>query len=227
MADAPHEERTKARELHAPSVPRTRSESPKMSQLPQSGSAAAMIDARVLDAGGHGAAILSLHESGDGTEQAMIQLDDGSRVLVPTALLSRQEDGSYHLPFAFQGGQAQMRFPVIEEKLEVGKRRVDTGRGVRLQKSVEQREEVVDQPLLKDELVVERVAVGRLVEAGEVPGTRYEGDTLVLPVFEEVLVVQKKLVLKEEVRVTRRRQEVHAPEKVVLRTERVDVERFE
>jgi uncharacterized protein (TIGR02271 family) len=202
-----------------------------MSDFTQVGGAssmsARMINALVHDASGNAASVVSLHAGDGDAQQALVQLDDGSQVLVPLTLLTMQDDGSYTLPLTFQGGPTEMRIPVIEEGLEVSKRQVDTGRGVRLHKSVEQREELVDQPLLRDELVVEHVAVGRVVQEGELPQTRYEGDTLVMPVFEEVLVVQKQLLLKEEVRVTRRKQEVHAPQKVVLRTEQVKVERFE
>jgi stress response protein YsnF len=42
-----------------------------------------------------------------------------------------------------------------------------------------------------------------------------------------VLVVQKQLLLKEEVRITRRRHEVREPQRVALRSEHVEVERFD
>lgn len=190
-------------------------------------SSAGTSHSRVLDASGNAATIVSMHAGDNGAQQAMVQLDDGTRVLVPSTLLTQQSDGSYMLPFTFQGTGSEMRIPVIEETLQVDKRLVETGSGVRLHKHVEQREELVDQPLLRDELVVEHVPVGRMVKEDEVPLTRYEGDTLVMPVFEEVLVVQKQLMLKEEVRVTRHRHEVHAPQKVVLRAEQVKVDRFE
>jgi uncharacterized protein (TIGR02271 family) len=188
-----------------------------------------MVNARVVDASGNAASIVSLHAEGSGPQQALIQLDAGTQVLVPLDLLGRQDDGSYRLPFTFHGGGdgGEVRIPVLAEELQVGKRTVDTGRGVRLHKQVVQHEELLDQPLLRDELVVAHVPVGRIVQPGEVPDTRYEGDTLVMPVFEEVLVVQKQLLLKEEVHVTRRRQEVRSAQKVMLRTEQVKVERFE
>ena len=56
---------------------------------------------------------------------------------------------------------------------------------------------------------------------------RYEGDTMIVPILEEVLVVQKRLVLKEEIRITRRRREFHAPQSVVLRREHAAVGRIE
>ncbi|WP_347080571.1 DUF2382 domain-containing protein, partial [Escherichia coli] len=79
--------------------------------------------------------------------------------------------------------------------------------GVRLHKTVSEHVERVEQRLMHDELVVEHVPLGRVV-SGEAPQTRYEGNTLVVPVLEEVLVVQKQLVLKEEVRITRQQRPV-------------------
>ncbi len=114
--------------------------------------------------------------------------------------------------------------PVLEERLDVGTRRVETGGGVRVRKTVEEREASVDEPLTKEEVEVERVAVDRPVD-GPV-AVRYEGDTMIVPILEEVLVVEKRLVLKEEIRITRRRRELHAPQRVTLRREHATVERI-
>ena len=54
---------------------------------------------------------------------------------------------------------------------------------------------------------------------------RSEEDTLVIPLLEEVLVVEKRLLLKEEVRITKRRMETHRPQRVTLRREEAVVER--
>lgn len=193
-----------------------------------------LVGARVTDAGGNVAAIISIqHGGGDSSSgpQAWIRLADDTQVLVPLSLLA-QDNGGFRLPFTFHishdaGRPMQMSFPVMEEGMEVGKRVIDTGRGVRIHKKVSERDEVLDQPLLQDRLEVEHVQIGRVVAESDVPQTRYEGDTLVVPVLEEVLVVQKQLLLKEEVRITRRREEVHRPETVRLRTEHVQVERFD
>jgi uncharacterized protein (TIGR02271 family) len=112
--------------------------------------------------------------------------------------------------------------PVIQETLEVHPSPVERGR-VRIRKIVHEREEIVDPPLLHDEVVVERVPVNRVIEAPI--AVRSEGDTLVIPLLEEVLVVEKRLLLKEEVRVTKRRAETHRPQRVTLRREEAVVER--
>ena len=79
-------------------------------------------------------------------------------------------------------------------------------------------------------MLIERVPVKRVVE-GPIP-VRYEGDTMIISLLEEVLVVETRLLLKEEVHITTRRTERHAPERVTRRhedvtVERVDVERNE
>ena len=112
--------------------------------------------------------------------------------------------------------------PVVEETAVVRKERVVTDT-VRLRKRVREHEEVLDVPLQTEAIEVERVPVDRWVE-GPV-AVRREGDTTVYPVVEEVLVVEKRLRLVEEVRVTRRRATRHAREQVVLRREEIVVER--
>jgi uncharacterized protein (TIGR02271 family) len=114
--------------------------------------------------------------------------------------------------------------PVIHEELEVGTRRMETGGGVRVNKTVEEREETVDPPLAREEVDVERVIIDRPIDTPV--GVRYEGDTMIVPVLEEVLVVQKQLVLKEEIRITRRRTELRSPQRVIVRREHADVERM-
>ena len=113
----------------------------------------------------------------------------------------------------------------MQEELDVRKRRVETQSGVRVSKTVDEREEVIDQPLSKEEVEVERVAMNVPVDAPS--GVRYEGDTMIIPIFEEVVVVEKRLMLKEEIRVTRRREGFRAPQRVTLRREVANVERIE
>jgi len=117
--------------------------------------------------------------------------------------------------------------PVAAEFLEIGKRLIETGRGVRVSKIVRENEHVVDEGLNQDELHVERVPINRFIEASEVPSIRQEEDVTVVPILEEVLVTEKRLFLKEEVRITRVRRQVRQPQRVVLRTEQVSVEHFD
>ena len=111
--------------------------------------------------------------------------------------------------------------PVVEETAVVYKERLVTDR-VRLNKQVHEEHEVLDIPVRTETLEVERVPVDRIVEAA--PAIRQEGDTIVYPVVEEVLVVEKRLRLVEEVRVTQRQAIRHVREEVVLRREEITVD---
>jgi len=112
--------------------------------------------------------------------------------------------------------------PIIEERLKVEGRQVEAAT-VKIHKRVEEHTEVVDLPLQSEEVEVDRVAVNRIVE--EAIPVRVEGDTTILSLLEEVLVVEKRLLLREEVHVRKVHKEVHAPQEVLLRKEEVDVER--
>ena len=54
---------------------------------------------------------------------------------------------------------------------------------------------------------------------------REEGDTTIIPVIEEVLVVEKRLFLKEEIRIRRTQTTQLHEETVTLRREEVVIER--
>ncbi|BDI30562.1 hypothetical protein CCAX7_26130 [Capsulimonas corticalis] len=112
--------------------------------------------------------------------------------------------------------------PIIEETLDVRKRIVETGK-VRITKTVTEREEVVDIPFLRTEVDVRHVPIDRFVDAA--PPIRHEGDVMIIPVMEEVLVVEKRLKLKEEIHVTHRQTEYHDTQTVVLRRESVSEDR--
>lgn len=127
-------------------------------------------------------------------------------------------------PLVNEAGEPVTVLPVIEEAISVSKQRRVTGT-VRLTKTVREEEAVVDEPLLTERVVVERVSMNRPVS--EIPSPRQENDTLVLPVVEEVLVVEKRLVLKEEVRIRRIREERHEPQRIAVRREQLKVERRE
>jgi len=178
--------------------------------------------------------LLGTIEPAEGTEgavpdHAIIRLDDGSRIRVPAASLILQKDGSYRLTLGREEIEEidvskrseNLVVPVVHEVLDVQKRWVESGR-VRVTKVVHQHEEVVDEPLLREEVEVERIAINRAVD-GPV-AIRHEGDVMIVPILEEVLVVEKRLLLKEELHIRRRRAEVSHPQRITLRTEEATVE---
>lgn len=111
--------------------------------------------------------------------------------------------------------------PVIEETAEVLKRTVDRG-GVRVSKVVTERVETIDTSTIEEEIEIEHIERNTWLD--KPAETRQEGDTLIIPVMEEVTVVEKRLLLREELHI--RRKQVHKPatEEVRLRREEVQVE---
>lgn len=95
------------------------------------------------------------------------------------------------------GGRIEEVIPLVEEVLHLSKRTVETGR-VRVSLTTETVEETLRETLRSRRTEIERVPVGR--EVSEVPATRQEGDVMIVPVVEEELVVVRRLVLKEEIR---------------------------
>ena len=112
--------------------------------------------------------------------------------------------------------------PLVEERLSVAKRQVESGR-VKVRVSVEEHEEVVTEQLLHDELEVERVP--RNIRVSEIPHVRLEGNTTIVPVVEEVLVVEKALMLVEEIHICRRSVPEEAQIPMSIRTEKATIER--
>jgi uncharacterized protein (TIGR02271 family) len=112
---------------------------------------------------------------------------------------------------------------LVEEVAHVDVRAVETGR-VRISTRTETVDDVARAELHGEDVEVIRVPVNRPV-TGTPPAMRQEGDVTVVPVFEEVLIVEKRLVLKEELHI-RKRATVEAVEvPVTLRRQRATVER--
>ena len=112
--------------------------------------------------------------------------------------------------------------PVIQEEIVVDKYIVEKGK-VRVSKRVSEFEEIVDEPLFHEEVKVERVPVNQFIEAA--PSVRQEGDILIIPIVEEQVVIQKRLVLVEELRIRKELVETHQPQIVTLRKEQVEINR--
>ena len=157
---------------------------------------------------------------------------ENRRVLVPVDELVLQKDETYLLPIRLADyeseltateGEAQV-IELIAEQADVQKIRREVGT-VRVRKTVDEEEELVEVPLISEEVEITRVAVDRPID-GPIP-IREEGDTIILPLIEETLVVQKQLVLKEEVHIRRAQIETTETERVTLRKEDVVVERVD
>jgi uncharacterized protein (TIGR02271 family) len=113
--------------------------------------------------------------------------------------------------------------PVIEEELATGVRAVKTG-AVRVDKRVEKRTRRISAPILHEDVEVRRVPINRVVD--EAPKSRRRGDTIIVPVVEEELVVTKRLILKEEIHLVKRRTKGRVVKEVELGRERARVRRL-
>jgi stress response protein YsnF len=113
------------------------------------------------------------------------------------------------------------KLALTEEQVHVEKRLVTTGK-VRVHTTVDVSDELVTQDLTADEVWVSRVPIDRYVDA--VPQVRTEGNLTIVPVLEEVLVVQTKLLLKEEIHIQRSVTRESVTETVPIRKQRVVVE---
>ncbi|MDB5377359.1 MAG: hypothetical protein JWR00_1805 [Rubritepida sp.] len=112
---------------------------------------------------------------------------------------------------------------IAEESVTVSKRTNEIGR-VQVAVTTEVIEQLVRETLLTRHAEIERVSINMEISAA--PQIRQEGEFLIVPVVEEVLVVQKRLVLKEEIRlrIVESQEAVELP--VQRRAQKVKVERL-
>ena len=161
----------------------------------------------------------------DGDDRVLVELDSGGEVSVPASALHRGPDAIWTVsgPVASANAPGDV-IPVIAEELHVERQKRVTGT-VRVAKDVTEREETVSMPVARVRADVRRVIIDQPVDA--VPAIRREGDTIIFPVVEEVPIVRKQLVLKEEVHITRRRTTEQRDETFTLREERPVIERLD
>ena len=86
-------------------------------------------------------------------------------------------------------------------------------------------ERLVDEVLKHERVEIERVPIGRPVDA--IPPVRQEGDTTIISVVEETIIVERRLILKEEIRIRRLRVSERHQETVVLRKQEAVIARVE
>lgn len=174
---------------------------------------------------------------GSTAKLVLVRFDDGSQVFADAANFVEKQEGIFYFPGSFAalleqnphskygaatfGDTQQIVVPIVAEQLNIQRQKVLTG-GVRVRKTVYERTETVDEPTLQEQVNVERVPVNRFIT--EEPAVRYEGDTMIVPLLEEVLVVEKRLVLREEIKITKNRATVRNPQQVVVRREEATLE---
>lgn len=176
---------------------------------------------------------------GSESRLVLVRFDDGSQVFASAASFVERDERTFGFPGSFAdlltqnrqsaygahafGQSGEIVIPLLEEELKIARRKVLTG-GVRVHKTVHERTETIDEPTMREQLEVQRVEINRFIDSA--PAVRYEGDTMVVPLVEEVLVVEKKLVLREEIRILKRRDTVQNRRQIVVRREEATLERI-
>ena len=115
-----------------------------------------------------------------------------------------------------------LRIPLQVEEVSVSRREIKKA-NVQIALTTGTRELLIDEELTHARVAFERVPIDRVVEVA--PPIRQEGDITIIPVVEEVVVVERRLVLKEEVRVQRVSTKERHQESVVLRQQEAVITR--
>ncbi|RYY61276.1 MAG: DUF2382 domain-containing protein [Chitinophagaceae bacterium] len=125
-------------------------------------------------------------------------------------------------PVQATGEGEEIVIPVIQEFMTVEKEVVETGR-VTVRKTVREEEAALNIPLVSEQYDVKRVPKSDVYLKPPVP--RQEGDTIIVPVVKEILVIEKRYEVTEEVHLTKRVSTTPHVQQITLLKEQVDVTR--
>jgi uncharacterized protein (TIGR02271 family) len=117
-----------------------------------------------------------------------------------------------------------LKLTLLAEELTVEKEAVEAGR-MRVSKHTRTREVAIDEDLLRERAEIETVPIGRQIF--EMPAVRHEGETIIVPIVEEVLHTERRLFLKEEVRITLKKTTEQFHDRVTLRYQEAVVTRVQ
>jgi len=113
--------------------------------------------------------------------------------------------------------------PLTEERLDVEKKWVKAGEVI-VRREVETQDQTIPVDLAYEEVSVQRIPVGQVFDEEHRPRQRQEGDTIIIPVVEEQIVVLKRYLVREEIRITRKRTMRHEDVKGTVRRDNIFVE---
>ena len=111
---------------------------------------------------------------------------------------------------------------LFAEEASVSRQVIETGR-VKVAKVTRVRDQNIDELLARTSVEVKTVPVGRLIDA--MPAVRQDGDLTIVPVVEEALVVERRLMLKEELHIRRVQTTERHQQTVKLRYQTAEVTR--
>ncbi len=112
---------------------------------------------------------------------------------------------------------------LVEEEVAVSKHVVPT-RHIQISRRTREHEQLVDELLTREHVEIERTHIGTPVDV--MPSVREEQDSIVIPVVEEVLTIERQLILKEEVRIRRVKATERYQERVTLHTQEAVIRRW-
>jgi len=112
---------------------------------------------------------------------------------------------------------------VLQEQVNIDKKIVESGKVV-IHKKVHKEDKDVEVPVSHEEVEIKKVTINKYVT--EAPDVRYEGNTTIIPVIKEVAVIEKKLLLVEEIHVIKHVVEKTEEHIVPLRKEEIQVEHY-
>jgi stress response protein YsnF len=126
-------------------------------------------------------------------------------------------------PHVVDAAQQEVTVPIIEEQVEAHPEWREAG-SIVVRTVMEEVPQTLTQETEREELFVERVAVGRELTEGEEVAAREEGDTYIIPIVVEEAVVVTRRILAEELRVTKRIIPTTQTVQTIVRKERVEID---
>jgi stress response protein YsnF len=118
--------------------------------------------------------------------------------------------------------QTDRIIPVVEEEVVTGKKIVKKGT-VTIEKKINEEDSQVEMPVTSEVVNIEHIPQNQIIDTW--PNIRHEGETIIIPVVKEVIV--KKLMLVEEIRITKEIRTDMVRNNVILKKEEVIISRKE
>ncbi len=97
-------------------------------------------------------------------------------------------------------GEGEYIIPVIQEQLIVGTERIQTGK-MTIHKRVVKEDVTVNEPMVYERYEIRHVPVNKISTA--YPKAHHTEDTTIIPVVKEILVIEKRYQVVEEIHVTK------------------------
>jgi uncharacterized protein (TIGR02271 family) len=113
--------------------------------------------------------------------------------------------------------------PIVEENVHIDKKIIEKGKVI-ISKSIKEESEIINLPVANEEVTIERVSINQILDKPP-EAIRYEGNTVIVPVLQEITVIEKRILLVEEIRITKTSISSTETKEITLRKEEVKIER--